>query len=345
MGQQNLRSCAQHRCERIHICWSGSTLALRRHHLGSEVHPLQSARRRRVDPKTPRSGAAACDGATSGAEALAGSILRAMKRDKAARRTGRSKVSHGTERAECLKLVEEQFGKPWAEIEPELRELQYLHDFEVQAWNAWRELGEVLRRIERLAYADDGPDRKSAAAATEKAKGRIAFANAFPRGVVVVGDDGARRVVPERPPGHPRVSNRRYLQDWIREFQPDRLLQWRDDDAAYVLKRLRSRIGDHRCLDELLQVPGIVPWPRTRALPAPQWEHPTQWIVSLSSNACCPSCQPRDRSRLARWSPSMCSSSTQRTRGELWRRGSERHGTATALDDRNRRDADRRSTR
>jgi hypothetical protein len=183
------------------------------------------------------------------------------------------------------RLIEEHFGRPWDEIKSELHVLQGLHRQEVEGWNAWRELGCILRRIERIAFADAATERRTspresipqADAESELAASRRKAVDAFPRGLRVADHESVRNLTPVRPSGHPWLGNRRYLQEWIREFPPGRLLEWRGDDLPHALNGLRRRLGDHRGIDELLDERS--PAPRQRLPEAPVGG--VQWLVFL----------------------------------------------------------------
>jgi hypothetical protein len=196
-----------------------------------------------------------------------------------ARATG--KAQDGTaslNRNACIRLISEHFGKSWQEIEPELRSLERAYGLEVEAWAAWRELGAILRRIERIAYADQPLTEWKTA--RPQAEARRGWREAFPRGLTIVGTEGVKHLFPHVPPGHPALHNRRYLQEWISEFPPDRLLEWCGDDAVHAINKLREHIGD-RLADEVLETPGVRPWPVTVRLPEATWEHKVQWLVAL----------------------------------------------------------------
>ena len=199
--------------------------------------------------------------------------------------------AEGDARTQCERIIHEQFGVPWEEVEPELRALQCKLKRELEAWKAWKELRAVVRRIERIAFAEgDGltahgnSPRESIAAAkaaTEQAANRREFADAFPLGLGIVDEQGVRYRMPVcPPPGHPWLHNKSYLEHWIKEFSPGRLLEWRGDDLPLALSGLRRRIGDHRAIDELLQELGAWRSPLSHALPDAPPED-TQWIVFL----------------------------------------------------------------
>jgi hypothetical protein len=169
-------------------------------------------------------------------------MLPAMSRDGTTRRVTPPRGAGPA--VEPVRLVESFFATPWSEIEQALRALLRLHEVEVAAWHAWHELRLALLRVERVAF-DPGFKPESL-----RKDGGAALRAAAERAFAEVATGMHRR---PRPSGHPGLHNRRYLQDWIAEFPPDRLLNWRGDDLPYGLRRLRDQLGDEltdRLLDQ-----------------------------------------------------------------------------------------------